>query len=91
MTMTRAALVGRLAEGLPGVVVVFGGCEARPCPPKGLSGAAAASPCGRLRCDGAPAEREEDRYGEWVKCTDAPIGVEPSSAEPMSSRGRTGR
>jgi NhaP-type Na+/H+ or K+/H+ antiporter len=30
-------------------------------------------------------------YGEWVNRTDAPIGVEPSSAEPMSSRGRTGR
>jgi sodium/hydrogen antiporter len=30
-------------------------------------------------------------YGEWVKRTDAPIGVEPSSAERMSSRGRTGR
>lgn len=29
-------------------------------------------------------------YGEWVKRTDAPIGVEPSSVEPMSSRGRTG-
>ena len=29
-------------------------------------------------------------YGDWVKRTDAPIGVEPSSIEPMSSRGRTG-
>jgi len=28
-------------------------------------------------------------YGEWVKRTNAPIGVEPS-VEPMSSRGRTG-